>query len=283
MFIGAPGIGKSFFVKRESQSNFNDEDITTVTFHPGLKYSQFIGAFKPHLSKEDKSVEYSFHPGLFLSRLVQAVKNPERVFLFTIEEINRGEANAIFGDFFQLLERNSDGFSRYNLDVSPDILDYFTSEEVFEDGKVYLPPNFYLWATCNINDQHTISMDNSFIRRWKRSFIPIDHFESGATFLVTLPGVEKPVTWNILRRKINESLMNFSTLQEDQLIGPFFIQSDLDPVEFFSDIVIHLKENVLQELSSKMFTHTFASPLYDSFMKGEQIFKDFTWDELTDE
>jgi hypothetical protein len=126
-------------------------------------------------------------------------------------------------------------------------------------------------------------MDNSFIRRWKRSFIPIDHFESGATFLVTLPGADKPVAWNKLRRKINESLMKFSTLQEDQLIGPFFIQSDLDPVEFFSDIVIHLKENVLQELSSKMFTHTFASPLYDSFMKGEQIFKDFTWDELTDE
>jgi 5-methylcytosine-specific restriction endonuclease McrBC GTP-binding regulatory subunit McrB len=103
--LGAPGIGKSFAVKNESSEIFNEENITTVTFHPGFKYSHFIGAYKPLVI--GGNIEYAFQPGIFLTKLINAVKNPDELFLFVIEEINRGEANEIFGDFFQLLERNN--------------------------------------------------------------------------------------------------------------------------------------------------------------------------------
>jgi MoxR-like ATPase len=278
MFLGAPGIGKSFAVKNESSEIFNEENITTVTFHPGFKYSHFIGAYKPLVV--DGNIEYAFQPGIFLTKLINAIKNPDELFLFVIEEINRGEANEIFGDFFQLLERKNNGVSRYSLDVGPDIHQYLQKIDIFKDGKISLPNNLHLWATCNLNDQHTVSMDNSFIRRWDRRFIHIDHYEKGADFTITLPTIDEPVPWNIIRKKINDELMKFQSIQEDQLIGPFFIQNDLDAEEFFSNVVVHLKENVLQEMSGQMFTSTFLSPLYDSYKKGEDIFLSIKWDDL---
>lgn len=157
LLYGVPGSGKSFTIKQEY---CNDEErLERLVFHPDYTNSDFVGQILPIVS--EGIVTYEFKPGPFTRLLKKAYKNPEIEFFLIIEEINRGNAPAIFGEIFQLLDRNDKGASEYgisNADLAKIIYDN-------EDLKVRIPSNITIICTMNTSDQNVFTLDTAFQRR----------------------------------------------------------------------------------------------------------------------
>lgn len=267
IFFGAPGTGKSFELNRIAVGDaegkqprlFEDSNIRRVTFYPDYTYSQFFGCFKPCTRYEDPRgdepastqrpyISYEFVPGPFLEIYIKAVQNPKQNFLLIIEEINRSNPAAVFGDVFQLLDRNANGCSEYEIAVPQEVRDFFSIRlpeyatsarisdpvELFaeqqrlavEINRLSLPSNMYIWATMNSADQGVFPMDTAFKRRWNFCYIGIDDKEEViADIEVQIPeeGGVRLVRWNDLRHSINKLLLERAGVNEDKLLGPFFI------------------------------------------------------------
>lgn len=233
IIFGAPGTGKSHLLEHQRKNYFNDEHYERVTFHPNYSYSQFVGAYKPVAKTVDSTndITYSFVHGPFVRVLAKAIKNPSENFLLVIEEINRANVAAVFGDVFQLLDRDEDGKSEYPIDASEDLKKYLGESGVpLEDGKIAIPANMYIWATMNSADQGVMPLDAAFKRRWEFEYIGIDENENQVADY-EIPNRKNPdgsftfVHWNDFRKALNEKLKNLSgvSVNEDKLLGPFFI------------------------------------------------------------
>lgn len=259
IIFGAPGTGKSFRLNKESnESNFTE--ITRVTFHPDYSYSQFVGTYKPVMVKnrnevtvenasamngaasEKEEIAYKYVPGPFLRTLVAALKsgrteNPQN-YLLIIEEINRARVAAVFGDVFQLLDRNADGESEYKIQTSEDLRNFLSEPEQLggkpDDYKTLkLPNNFYIWATMNSADQGVFPMDTAFKRRWNFEYIGVNDKETVEQIKdIKLPIKDsngKSIKWDLFRRTINKRLLSVCKVNEDKLLGAFFIsKTDLE-------------------------------------------------------
>ncbi|MGL5936784.1 MAG: AAA family ATPase, partial [Cetobacterium sp.] len=182
---GAPGTGKSYNLQKEIEENFRKDNIKRVTFYDGYTYGQFVGAYKPVMYKKDNNVKeigYEFIAGPLLEQVLNAYKYPQQDFIVVIEEINRAKVDRVFGDIFQLLDRNSQGDSEYPISLSQEQEEYF--KEKLGDSKyldiivrkkgLYLPNNLYLWATMNSADQGVYPMDTAFKRRWDFDYISLN-------------------------------------------------------------------------------------------------------------
>ncbi|WP_052009875.1 MULTISPECIES: AAA family ATPase [unclassified Olsenella] len=290
IFFGAPGTGKSYQLNRIAQSCFPSEHVRRVTFYPDYTYSQFVGSFKPvtryadpkddePLTKEKPYISYEFVPGPFLSTYISAVQNPSKNYLLIVEEINRANPAAVFGDIFQLLDRKPSGRSEYEIAVPKEMEDYLriflpqyatnayiqdpseilTEQErlAHEEHRLSLPPNMYIWATMNSADQGVFPMDTAFKRRWDFRYMGIDEGDHEPikaiddmcidNFVVTIAGVR--VHWNGLRKALND-LMRDARINEDKLLGPFFLAPSTlndDPVPDGSGTVFQasFKDKVL--------------------------------------
>lgn len=172
--FGAPGTSKSYGIKG-SVKGFSEYE--RVTFHPNYSYSQFVGTYKP--VAEEATISYEYVPGPFIRILEKAINpnNRDKKYLLIIEEINRANVAAVFGDMFQLLDRDKDGISEYAINLSEELKTYFLSRkdlqlEPFSDLR--LPNNFYIWATMNSADQGVFPMDAAFKRRWNFEYLSID-------------------------------------------------------------------------------------------------------------
>lgn len=158
IIFGAPGTGKSFYLNKQRELNFAEDAYERVTFHPNYSYAQFVGSYKPISIQENidgkltNEIQYKYVPGPFLRVLVQALINPQKNYLLLIEEINRANVAAIFGDVFQLLDREQDGASTYPIAISEDMRQFFTSKGI-NISNLFLPQNLYIWATMNSADQ----------------------------------------------------------------------------------------------------------------------------------
>jgi AAA domain (dynein-related subfamily)/Restriction endonuclease BpuJI - N terminal len=288
ILFGAPGTGKSHTLEEDREifgSNYE-----RVTFHPNYSYAQFVGTYKPKPKVKENGEEYisyEFVPGPFLRTWINARISQKSVshenYLLIIEEINRANVAAVFGDVFQLLDRKGDGTSEYAIAVTEDMKEYlikewgFTPEEVQE---ITLPNNMYLWATMNSADQGVYPMDTAFKRRWSFEYIGIDEGEdelSGVTVNLTF---EKEVEWNALRKAINNRLTESDlNVNEDKLIGPFFINenelaSESFDLIFKSKLLMYLFEDVLKHRSGKFFAqglNTF-SKILKAYDAGQKIF-----------
>ena len=196
IFYGAPGTGKSHFVKCDEKVKRADEKnlVFRTTFHPDSDYSTFVGAYKPTMKTvadkykavvgKDEEITYEFIPQVFLQAYVAAWNNQaENVFL-VIEEINRGNCAQIFGDLFQLLDRDDDGFSEYPIKADRDLTkflsgkdengnDVLVNKDGIKEGKLKLPNNLFIWATMNTSDQSLFPIDSAFKRRWDWKYIKI--------------------------------------------------------------------------------------------------------------
>ena len=149
IFFGAPGTGKSFTLNNQKDELISDEsDYERVTFHPDYSYANFVGTYKPVPLEDDKTkITYKYVPGPFLRLLVKALKNltsneKTKPFLLLIEEINRANVSAVFGDIFQLLDRDENNWSEFPIDTTEDMINYLESElKDFEINceKLYLP------------------------------------------------------------------------------------------------------------------------------------------------
>lgn len=261
IFFGAPGTGKSHSIKAMS-SMF---EHYRITFHPDTDYASFVGAYKPstisipirdvsgypikqndEIVTEEK-ITYKFVQQAFLKAYVAAWKEqqkeqPKPVFL-VIEEINRGNCAQIFGDIFQLLDRNEEGFSDYPIHADTDLSKELAKEfkdlsvsnaaainalyddkdvvgEVKSGSHLLLPNNLYIWATMNTSDQSLFPIDSAFKRRWDWKYIKIT--DSGKGYTIAVNG--KEYDWWDFLKAINHHI-GTQTSQEDKKLGYFFVKA----------------------------------------------------------
>lgn len=199
IYYGAPGTGKSHRIK-EQLEGVQKENIFRITFHPDSDYSTFVGAYKPTRSQrplyglfgketvrlkdgEDLSediITYKFIPQAFLNAYMQAYKKTNENVYLIIEEINRGNCAQIFGDLFQLLDRDEYGVSEYTIKADADLKAFLEDEmgednDAIKDGELCLPSNLYIYATMNTSDQSLFPIDSAFKRRWDWEYEPIKY------------------------------------------------------------------------------------------------------------
>lgn len=212
---------------------------------------------------DGEEISYKYIPGPFLRTLVNALKsnrlNETKNYLLIIEEINRTRVSAVFGDMFQLLDRNEYGESEYEIQTSEDMRNFLTEQlggNKDDYQTIRLPNNFYIWATMNSADQGVFPMDTAFKRRWNFEYIGIDENESGVSAyeipisrIVNEKKIIKKVNWNKLRQAINKKLISLN-VNEDKLLGPYFIgEKDLkSAMQNQEDFINLFKSKVLMYL-----------------------------------
>lgn len=280
ILFGAPGTGKSFTLNKEKDNLLtNNKNYERVTFHPDYSYANFVGTYKPvsvyNEEIKKKEIDYKYVPGPFMRTLVKALKsgkgdNPE-IYLLIIEEINRANVAAVFGDVFQLLDRK-DGVSEYPIQTSEDMRQYLVDElggEPDAYAEIRLPDNMYIWATMNSADQGVYPMDTAFKRRWDFTYIGIDDAEDEIeNETVNLNG--NIYKWNSIRKGINDNLSKMN-INEDKLLGPFFINMDkIENEKEFNDIfkdkvLMYLYEDAGRQRRSKIFKENLK--VYSSICK----------------
>ena len=268
--FGAPGTGKSY--KLHSDSAVFHNNIERVTFHPNYSYGQFIGTYKP--ISIDGSIRYTFVPGPFIRTYINCLKDPSNNYLLIIEEINRANVSAVFGDIFQLLDRK-DGISEYPITTGEDLKDYlyqvlYPNYDQFDDNNkkvadlvcshLCIPQNMYIWATMNSSDQGVFTLDTAFKRRWNFEYIGIDDCESTVDDRkFNLPDGTS-ISWPCIRRIINDKLLATGIVNEDKLLGPFFINnySAYSDEEFNSliksKIIMYIFEDISKYNRSEIFS-----------------------------
>lgn len=272
IFFGAPGTGKSYQLNKigvQTKDNpdglFPKDHVRRVTFYPDYTYSQFVGSYRP-FTKGDK-IGYHYIAGPFLQTYIDATLHPYDRYLLIIEELNRANPAAIFGDVFQLLDRGAIGASEYYVSVplemkacieepldnlsdaeKADIESYFDPDMDFEEFRhstleyLQLPPNMFIWATMNSADQGVFPMDTAFKRRWDFRYMGINEGEDAtpdaldgrklSEHTVDIGG--RPAIWNELRKAINLLLLD-NGVNEDKLLGPFFLSPEALSDEPYGD------------------------------------------------
>ena len=214
---------------RSSEIETEIKYVERVTFHPNYSYAQFVGTYKPVQDNDDKKqIKYEYVPGPFMRMYCSAKKNPNNDFLLIIEEINRANVAAVFGDVFQLLDRKKGG-SEYPVAASEDVRNYLADNGI-NDKELCIPNNMYIWATMNSADQGVFPMDTAFKRRWEFEYIGIDENEDGIKdYEIPLQkkedGSHEWIKWNNLRHSINDKLTEMK-INEDKLLGPYFISEE---------------------------------------------------------
>lgn len=236
LLYGVPGAGKSYTV--EHKYTHGSTNVERVVFHPDYTYSDFVGQIMPTVH-EDKSVSYEFVPGPFTRILKSAKKDPSHHYWLIIEEINRGNAPAIFGDLFQLLDRDINGESEYGI-TNADI-----AGEVFGDRKckVKLPGNLSIIATMNTSDQNVFTLDTAFQRRWQMSLIDNDFDACEDKALMTTEVLDTGIQWKDFAKEINKRIVDANSNNmistADKQLGTHFVSSyELSKDDVFAEKVL---------------------------------------------
>lgn len=389
--FGAPGTGKSHRLELDSKCFGNN--VERVTFHPSYSYANFVGTYKPTMTRNDldwltddekkkviailqdksktaqekydllydkfkgegltrlpillgiytdevfktkkvdgtdtdntvernhgkairpylnlqpgnggKEISYEYVPGPFMRIYTQAINYPEEKYLLLIEEINRANVAAVFGDVFQLLDRKS-GVSEYPIATSEDIkvflmnnleclkgkrIDEFSDEESRLYQEMRIPNNMFIWATMNSADQGVFPMDTAFKRRWEFEYIGVDD-EAKEVEKYIIPIGDKDhrryVKWNDLRERINDILSSDDCkVNEDKLLGPFFIsksmlesaceKEDRFIKAFESKVIMYLFEDVMKMRPANIFKGHKGKMIFSEICKtfeekGEGLF-----------
>ena len=263
---GAPGTGKSHIVKKRTEG----ESVVRTTFHPDSDYSTFVGCYKP-TTKEiemrdvtgkvivehgqpvtENRIIYQFVEQAFLQAYIKSWKfyaeaedgaAPKKQFLI-IEEINRGNCAQIFGDLFQLLDRNDSGFSEYFIHADKDMQKHISNAfkdclikeshkdtinslypkeddvvaKVLSGEILLLPNNLYIWATMNTSDQSLFPIDSAFKRRWDWEYEPIKY--KNINWIIDIEGSKH--LWTSFQREINKRIFD-ATNSEDKMLGDYFV------------------------------------------------------------
>lgn len=293
IYYGAPGTGKSKTIK---DLTFGESVIRT-TFHPDSDYASFVGTYKPiteevvlrdcngkkvideetnEVVKEER-IAYKFIPQAFLEAYVKAWKklgSSKKQYLI-IEEINRGNCAQIFGDLFQLLDRNEYGFSDYPIVADKDMQKYLekkfagweiTNKDeinqlygeanmvnlIMKGERLVLPSNLYIWATMNTSDQSLFPIDSAFKRRWDWKYVPIREGrdkETNAPLNWYINTGDKQYNWWSFISQVNK-LIGSLTNSEDKKLGYFFCKAkdgEIDADLFVSKVIFYLWNDVFKD------------------------------------
>lgn len=293
IYYGAPGTGKSKTIK---DLTFGESVIRT-TFHPDSDYASFVGTYKPITEEVDlrdcngkkvidddtkevvkeERIAYKFIPQAFLEAYVKAWKklgSSKKQYLI-IEEINRGNCAQIFGDLFQLLDRNEYGFSDYPIVADKDMQKYLEKEFegweitnkdeinqlygeanmvslIMKGERLVLPSNLYIWATMNTSDQSLFPIDSAFKRRWDWKYVPIREGrdkETNAKLNWYINTGDKQYNWWSFISQVNK-LIGSLTNSEDKKLGYFFCKAkdgEIDADLFVSKVIFYLWNDVFKD------------------------------------
>ena len=297
IYYGAPGTGKSNEIKlMTGNGTFSKNYTFRTTFHPDSDYSSFVGTYKPIWNGE--KIIYVFRPQSFLRAYIEAWKHPEHNVALVIEEINRGNCAQIFGDIFQLLDRERTGLSKYPIEADIDMQNYLKGEfanidsiynedqiedidkyyanhydTAFEDIKngiiLTLPKNLSLLATMNTSDQSLFPMDSAFKRRWEWQYMPIVEgvIEKGVklNWKIKLDNKYKYIDWWQFLKRINAIISDLTT-SEDKQLGYFFCQ----PNDFVNSN--HEADEKEDLITAKYFVDKVIFYLWND------VFKDYAFD-----
>lgn len=305
IYYGAPGTGKSFTIDDKT----DDGNSVRTTFHPDSDYASFVGAYKPTMENvpinsiygesvqfatgknghpgTEKKIVYKYVPQAFLKAYVAAWSNLDTPYFLIIEEINRGNCAQIFGDLFQLLDRNNAGSSSYAIHADEDITQFLSGDDKgfaslsddqkdtirafvlhkdngktqalgqdILDGKLLLlPPNLYIWATMNTSDQSLFPIDSAFKRRWNWKYMPIEYHPIDKK-------TQQPIDWNFqigdniyswgqFLSKINPEIYTL-TESSDKQMGYFFAKADnttgiISEEVFLNKVLFYLWTDVFKD------------------------------------
>jgi len=314
---GAPGTGKSHAIAKET----NPRNSVRTTFHPDSDYASFVGAYKPTMEDVDFSyitdgkvkyaqraksddgrehpgtqqkIVYKYVPQAFLKAYVAAWKayNAYTPYYLIIEEINRGNCAQIFGDLFQLLDRNDEGYSSYPIATDDDIRKFLVSDEkgfkglettnpeayaaisgfevrddngelvingaeILSGEKLLLPRNLYIWATMNTSDQSLFPIDSAFKRRWNWEYMPIEYDKKDWVIAVG----DRTYYWGRFLELINPEIYGL-TGSADKQMGYFFAKPDTFD-----------KESNRNVISEKLFINKVLFYLWTDVLKDYDLSK----------
>lgn len=231
LLYGVPGSGKSWTIEHEYCKP--ESVVERLVFHPDYTYSDFIGQILPAVA-EDGQVSYKFTPGPFTNILRDAYNNPGKEYILIIEEINRGNAPAIFGEVFQLLDRkveirdiDDDGYPIGTSEYG--ITNMNIAEEMYgkdrKTEKVRIPSNLSIIGTMNTSDQNVFTLDTAFQRRWDMRLIE-NNFADVDPTLADAEILDTTVTWRNFCVEINKIVVGNSarmTSAEDKRLGAYFV------------------------------------------------------------
>lgn len=231
LLYGVPGSGKSWTIEHEYRKP--GSKVVRLVFHPDYTYSDFIGQILPSVS-DNGQVSYKFTPGPFTTILRDSYNNPDKEYILIIEEINRGNAPAIFGEVFQLLDRkveikedNDDGFpvgtSEYGI-INKDIATIMYGKDRAGD-EVRIPSNLSIIGTMNTSDQNVFTLDTAFQRRWDMRLIE-NNFDNVEPELADAEILDTGVTWKNFCTEINNIVLGNGVrvaTAEDKRLGAYFV------------------------------------------------------------
>lgn len=293
IYYGAPGTGKSHKIKEIlAGQNIQKENIFRTTFHPDSDYSTFVGAYKPTRGKKplyglngsttvrmqeggnplnEETITYNFIPQAFLNAYIRSYQTTENVYLI-IEEINRGNCAQIFGDLFQLLDRDEEGKSEYTIKADTDLKAYLeetlgTDNEGIKDGEICLPSNLYIYVTMNTSDQSLFPIDSAFKRRWDWEYEPIKYKNTKWEIDIQ----DKRYSWVSFQKIVNDKIFD-ATHSEDKMLGDFFVNPGNQIISekmLVNKILFYLWNDVCKDGESDIFKVNDSEDISFSQLYGE--------------
>jgi hypothetical protein len=290
IFYGSPGTGKS----REIEMRTDGHTRIRTTFHPETDYHSFVGSYKPVM--DGINIKYDFVPQAFTKAYCNAWLNPAQPYFLIIEEINRGNCAQIFGDLFQCLDRDDDGFSKYEINCDKDLANYLKS--VFENSanvdavesykaiiqtvdfdKIILPKNLYILATMNTSDQSLFPMDSAFKRRWDWEFVPINYEDANSLNIVVGDSI---YNWGKFIENINPKIKELTGSEDKQLGNRFVNPKDRNITfdQFRSKVLFYLWSEVYKDeygTQSSIFKYEIEENNPIDFQFGE-LYNDYAID-----
>lgn len=302
IYYGVPGCGKSHRIK-ERLKGVPEENVVRVVFHPEYSNADFVGQIFPHVIPGG-GVDYRFKPGPFAEIVRRAYRKQEEEFFLVIEEINRGNAAAIFGEMFQLLDRirpgdsaenlsgntYTEGFSAYGVnnddvnayvrlknpgDKDPEEKISFAAGEFSLNTAIRLPPNLSIFATMNTSDQNVFALDNAFQRRFQTEMIPNVLDKDSDEYRLQI--ADTGVCWGSFREWINDKILSAAggfSRGEDKCLGSYFITGEAGKISqknFAEKVLKYLWDDVFRRSSGQnVFKESIRSlsKLIDEFEKA---------------
>lgn len=292
IYYGTPGCGKSHYVKDHFCKD--EKYYERITFHQEYSNGDFVGQIRPKVvEKEDqREIEYVFIPGPLTNIIKKAYNDKYNMYYLIIEELNRGNAPAIFGDTFQLLDRDCiTKQSEYPIDNDDMSIEIYGEK----NHKIFLPSNLSIIATMNTNDQNVFVLDTAFKRRWEWVKISNkfkDRIEEDSTnYTREIAEMYVPVlniSWKDFVEKLNIEILDkkYGENGEDKQLGVYFVDKSLLSVEivdvsnyekrkrFAEKVLMYLWEDVAKYYKEGMFNnYDTLDDLLDDFVNNKNVFK----------
>ena len=278
-----PGTNRPYRTCRDAISDLPTRKIelgTNEDVYSQEAVTEYQKMMRKNCSDGKDAITYEYVPGPFMRVYVKALKNSRtdniKPFLLIIEEINRANVAAVFGDIFQLLDRGDNYVSEYPIQASEDIKKHLADElkvDPSEVSKIRIPDNMFIWATMNSADQGVFPMDTAFKRRWDFTYLGIDDNDQNlqGKYVYLADNKSQKVEWNKLRKAINNFLAK-EKINEDKQLGPYFISKSIvvpqsgDEIDrdkfintFKNKVIMYLFEDAAKQKRAKLFEGCFQN------------------------